>query len=153
MRCVIPALWTQIHRRSVAATVLFSFSVFGCAGDPPGRLDPVEPSPFSPPPQGPGQSPEKTWLWGMVVDGAGLCIEGATVLVVKGHRAGETLAQKTPCDAWGYDGGFIFYDLTVGVEMTLQISAPGYGFDQRTVFPYAGPQMSVLFKPSSGKHP
>lgn len=87
----------------------------------------------------------------MGYDGDDPVFADATVLVVQGQRAGETMVQETPCDAWAYDGGFIFYDLTAGVEMTLRISASGYKDDERTVVPSAGSQMSILFTPSSNK--
>ncbi|MEO7367212.1 MAG: carboxypeptidase-like regulatory domain-containing protein [Gemmatimonadaceae bacterium] len=126
-----------MHRRSVAATVVFAFSVMGCYSDPAGNLVA-------------SAEPRKTILLGMVVDRSGACIQGATALVVKGQRAGETTAQITPCDEWNGDGGFQFQELTVGVEMTLRFSAVGYRFDDMKVVPTAGQQGFHLFKSSSG---
>ncbi|MEO7367208.1 MAG: Ig-like domain-containing protein, partial [Gemmatimonadaceae bacterium] len=92
-------------------------------------------------------APGTTGLWGMVVDESGICIEGATVLVVRGQRAGETMAQKTPCGVWDYDGGFFFENLTVGVGMTLQASAPGFEVQEQSFFPSLGPQTALIFSP------
>jgi hypothetical protein len=84
----------------------------------------------------------------MVVDETGVCIVGATVQVVSGQGLGQTITQTTPCDAWAYDGGVVFRDLTPGAEMTLRASAPGYATQEKTVVPSLGPQMAVLFAPS-----
>jgi hypothetical protein len=89
-----------------------------------------------------------TSLWGMVVDETGVCIVGATALVVHGQGLGQSVEQTTPCDAWAYDGGFVFKHLTPGVEMTLRVSAPGFIEQERTVVPSLGPQTAVLFAPS-----
>ena len=85
------------------------------------------------------------FLWTMVVDPTGVCIVGATVEVVRGQGLGQTITQTTPCDAWAYDGGVLFKDLTPGVEMTLRASASGYASQERTVVPSSGPQMALLF--------
>src|SRR5829696_9255257 len=89
-----------------------------------------------------------TFLWGYVVDASGVCIPGATVRVVLGQRAGETTTQTTPCSAWDYGNGFSFTDLTVGVEMTLQASAPGYAVQEKTLVASLGPQVAIIFTPS-----
>jgi hypothetical protein len=86
-----------------------------------------------------------TWLWGFVVDGSGGCIDGGTVEVVGGQRLGERITQETPCDVWAYDGGFVFRDLTPGVEMIIRASAPGYAPLVKSVTPYSGPQTAFLF--------
>lgn len=57
-----------------------------------------------------------TWLWGLVVDRSGVCIDGVTVEVVRGQRLGERITQQTPCDAWADYGGFVFGDVMAGVE-------------------------------------
>jgi hypothetical protein len=67
---------------------------------------------------------------------------------VRGQGLGQSVTQTTPCDAWGYEGGVIFRDLTPGVEMTLRASASGYAALEKTVVPSSGPQMAVLFAPS-----
>lgn len=95
--------------------------------------------------------PGTAWLIGFIVDESGGCIPGATVRVVLGQRAGETLTQKTPCDAWAYDNGFMFTSLTDGVAMTLQASAPGFDVQEKTVFPTSGSQMAIIFTPSRKK--
>jgi hypothetical protein len=71
--------------------------------------------------------------------------------VVRGQGAGQSVAQETPCASWDWEGGFEFKDLTPGVEMTIQVSAPGYAVLERTVVPSAGPKASVdviVFAPS-----
>ena len=82
----------------------------------------------------------------MVVDGTGVCIDGAIVQVV--HPAGslgESIAQTKPCDAWGYDGGFVIRNLTAGVGVTLRASAPGYAPVERTFIPSSGPAFQYVF--------
>jgi hypothetical protein len=86
-----------------------------------------------------------TWLWGFVVDGSGVCIDGGTVEVVGGQRLGERISQETPCSAWDYSGGFVFRDLTPGVEMVIRASAPGYAPLVKSVTPYSGGQTAFLF--------
>jgi len=125
----------------VALTILSTLALLGCS-----RED-VQELPVAPPPTvRPGGS--LTWLWGMVVDETGVCIVGATASVVHGQGLGQSVEQATPCDAWAYDGGFVFKDLTPGVEMTLRVSAPGFIVQERTVVPSLGPQTAVLFAPS-----
>lgn len=102
---------------------------------------------------GPGPVPPTgaggpAFLWGMVVDSTGVCIVGATVHVVAGQRAGQSISQSTPCDAWAYDGGFMFTGLTPGVAMTLRASAPGYADLEQVVTPSLGPQLAVLLQPA-----
>jgi hypothetical protein len=80
-----------------------------------------------------------------VVEPTGLCVDGATVQVVAGQGVGQSVAQTTPCDAWGYYGGFEFHDLTPGVDMTLRASAPGWSTCEKTVVPHSGGQMGVVF--------
>ncbi len=119
-----------------ASAILFTT----LAGEPP-----PGPAPGEPPP---GPAPSLTFLWGMVVDGSGACIVDATVTVVRGQRLGQSIQQTTPCNAWGYDGGFFFEGLTPGIEMTLRVAAPGYVQEEWTVTPSLGPQMAVIFGPS-----
>ena len=88
-------------------------------------------------------------LWVKVVDESGVCIEGATVQVVRGQRLGTIITQTTPCDAWSYgDDGVIFIGLTPGVEMTLRASASGYAALERTVIPTSGGLTPILLTPS-----
>jgi hypothetical protein len=73
----------------------------------------------------------------MAIDraGSGICIEDATLDVIRGQRAGEHYTQGL-CDIW-WVGGFEIKDLEPGVEMTLRISAPGYIPTELTVTPVA----------------
>jgi hypothetical protein len=118
--------------------------LFGCSEESAQRL-PTAPSPpvqtASPPPP---PSDSLAWLWGFVVAPSGGCIEGATVQVVGGQGLGQSITQTTPCDAWAYDGGFEFKDLTPGVAMTLRASAPGWSTQENTFVPHLGGQQAVL---------
>ena len=128
----------------LSALILAFFAVSACLG---GGRDggPTGPNPPAPPPPIPSGS---TFLWGMIVDEAGVCIAGASVRVMEGQRAGESLTQATPCDAWAYDGGFAFNPVAAGIPMTLRVSAPGYADLDKTVTPSLGPQQAVIFAPS-----
>jgi hypothetical protein len=130
-----------------ALTILATVALLGCAQENAQRL-PTAPDPPLPTasPAPPGSS--STFLWAMVVDATGVCIVGATVEVVRGQGLGQNITQTTPCDAWAYDGGVLFKELTPGVEMTLRASASGYASKERTVVPSSGPQMAVLLAPS-----
>jgi hypothetical protein len=124
----------------IALTILSTLTLLGCSQENAQSL------PTSPNPPNPRVS--LTSLWGMVVDEAGVCIIGATATVVRGQGLGQSITQTTPCDAWAYDGGFVFKNLTPGVEMTLRTSALGYAVEERTVVPSLGAQMAVVFAPS-----
>ncbi|HJR33431.1 MAG TPA: carboxypeptidase-like regulatory domain-containing protein [Gemmatimonadales bacterium] len=128
-----------------ALNILSALTLVGCAGENPYRL-PTYPEP--PPDLPPGQSPSLTSLWGMVVAESGVCIVGATVTVVKGQSLGQTITQTTPCDAWDYANGFVFRNLTAGVEMTLRSSAMGYEPVEKIVVPHFGAQTAVILAPS-----
>jgi hypothetical protein len=51
------------------------------------------------------------------------------------RQSARPIAQATPCDYWGYGGGFEFTDLSPGVEMTLRASASGYADQELSVVP------------------
>ena len=135
-----------------ALIIFVSLTLLGCSQQGAQSFLPTAPGPPTPtsspvpvpaPPAG-----SLTFLWGMVVDESGVCIVGATVQVVHGQGVGQSITQVTPCDAWSYDGGVMFRDLTPDVEMTLRASAPGYAAQEKTVVPSLGGQMAVLFVPS-----
>ena len=67
----------------------------------------------------------------------GICVEGATIQIVGAQGAGEAIPQKTPCDAWGYDGGLLLNDLTPGVEVTLRAAATGYTPREMSFLPFS----------------
>ena len=126
---------------------LATLTLVGCSQNSPQR-SPVAPSP----------SPAPTCLtctngvlFAMVVDEAGVCIDGATIQVVGGQSAGVSVPQTTPCDVWDADGGVWLKDLTPGVAMTLRATAPGWAPLEKTVVPSSGPQQAVLFT-LSGTH-
>ena len=85
-----------------------------------------------------------TSLRGFVVEPGGACIKDAMVEVVRGQALGQRIVQDTPCDAWAYDGGFVFKELSPGVEMTLRASAPGWSTEEKTFVPHSGGQTAVL---------
>jgi hypothetical protein len=92
-------------------------------------------------------SPE-AWVWVMVIDGSGVCVEGATVQVVSGQGpVGESITQDTPCNAWS-DGGVAFRNLTEGVGMTLRASASGYTPQEKTVIAASGVHNAIFFEMS-----
>ena len=92
------------------------------------------------PPPGKGNAS----LWVMVIDRTGQCIPGATIRIVQGQRAGETVTQQTPCTMWEDDGGYIFTDLVAGSEMIFRASAPGYEVREKKAVPSTGWQMATL---------
>ena len=114
----------------------------GCSSDEGTGMGPG-PAPGEPP-----VVPATTFLWVMVVEDSGVCIPGATIRALQGQRAGESFTQKTPCDAWAYDGGVLFENLRIGEEMTLQATAPGYLAQEKRVVPTSGAQTAFLFTPS-----
>ena len=123
-----------------ALTILSALTMLGCSPEHVQRLPTTPELPNQPP----NQPVSPVWLWGMVVEDNGVCIEGATVTVVRGQGVGQSIKQTTPCDAWAYDGGFVFRDLAPGVEMTLRASASGYTAEEKTVAPSLGSQMAIL---------
>ena len=122
----------------LAATVVAAFTFSACAGDT-GPPTPSAPNVPTPVPSG------AAFIRGMIVKESGVCIEGATVRVVRGQRAGESRTQTTPCATWDIEGGFEFRGLTAGVEMTVRASAPGYVDEEQTVIPSLQPQTAMLF--------
>lgn len=79
-----------------------------------------------------------TKFWGMVIEQSGACIAGAKV---------NDQAQDTPCDVWGYSGGFLLTGLSSGVPITLRASAPGYVTKDVVVIPSAsGPGYNTVFE-------
>ena len=107
-------------RRTLAVLALTACT---SESSPPAPSTPTEP-----------RTPVKASFSGLIVAEGGLCIPGASVLVVNGQRAGERLQQEPWCDAWSL-GGFTFTDLTPDVEMTLRASAPGYADLEKRIVP------------------
>ena len=123
------------------ALILATLTLFGCSH---GAADRIPTTPSTPAPL----AGSLTFLWAMVVDETGVCIAGATLQVVRGQAVGQPITQATPCDAWAYDGGVMFRNLTPGVEMTLRASAPGYSAQEKTIIPSLGGQLATLFTPA-----
>lgn len=123
------------------ALILVALGVSACSRDvdsAPTVRYPTVPTPPVPPPSGPSSG--LTVLLGLVIEDTGACIVGASVRVLAGQRAGESMMQETPCDVWGYSGGFEFDSLTPGLPMTLRASAPNYVDLDTTVYPTLGVQ-------------
>jgi hypothetical protein len=78
-------------------------------------------------------------LWVMVISETGVCIEGATIQILRAEGAGEPIPQRTPCGAWDYDGGLLLTDLTQGVELTLRGAASGYAPREMSFRPFPMP--------------
>ncbi|PYP78240.1 MAG: hypothetical protein DMD35_11960 [Gemmatimonadetes bacterium] len=83
----------------------------------------------------------------MVIDGTGVCIDDATVQVVGGQSVGPSVVQDANCDAWSYDGGVLFQNLTPGVEMTIRATTPSGRVQEKTVMPAVGVYSVTLFSP------
>lgn len=122
-------------------TILAILTLVGCSQENAQRL-PTAPGPSVPSAPTTGSL---TFVWAKVVDATGACIVGATVEVVRGQGLGQNITQSTLCDAWSFDGGATFKDLTPGVEMTLRASASGHAAQEKTVVPSLGPQQAILF--------
>jgi hypothetical protein len=123
-----------------ALTILAALTLLGCAKDDVADVVPTVPVPAT---------QLRTMLWGMVVNESGGCIPGASVQVVRGQAAGQTIVQTTPCAAWDYgDVGFVFKDVLAGVEMTIRSSAPGYAPQEKTFVPTSSPITPVFLTPS-----
>lgn len=115
---------------------LLTWTLVGCS---------QETTPVVPVPTSPASTPGSSLLWGMVIDGSGVCIAEATVEVVRGQRLGQSIKQTTPCGAWDYDGGFMFKNLDAGVELTLRASAPGFATQEKAFVPSSGSSYQAVF--------
>jgi hypothetical protein len=115
----------------IPGTILTALLVIGCSGE---TAPPTVPETTTAPPPNAVQA----WLWGMIIEDSGACIPEATVEVRSGQARGRSVGQ-TPCDYWGYGGGFVFDSLTAGLEMTVRATAPGYGEKELTVLPGGAP--------------
>ena len=91
----------------------------------------------SPAPTPPAPKPATTAsFWAIVVPqgGSGVCLVGARAEIVAGQAIGQSGTMPEVCDVWWINGAF-FKGLTVGVEMTVRASAPGYVAQEITVMP------------------
>jgi hypothetical protein len=67
---------------------------------------------------------------------------------VAGQAIGQSGTMPEVCDVWWVNGAF-FTNLTVGVQMTVRASAPGYLAHEITVMPtpdHPGPLMATVIK-------
>ena len=95
---------------------------------------------------GPSKLPTTASLWGMVVEPSGVCIEGASVEVMDGPALGQRIVQRTPCDVWADDGGFLLTGVIPGAAMTLHATAPGRARVEKVFVPMMGPSTAVLIE-------
>lgn len=114
-----------------------------CSDGRPGLL----PTGLPPDTKQPPHPVATAFVWGMVVDESGVCIDSVTVSIIAGQGVGQSVQQKPPCGAWDYGGGFNFTDLTPGLFITLRVSAPGYAVLDTTVVTRVGTQFPVLITP------
>jgi hypothetical protein len=85
------------------------------------------------------------FIWGQVIDQAGLCIRGATVEIIAGPGMGRKSGQPDDCGAWDYTG-FEFRDLPYGATVTLRANAPMYSPQDREVVALnGGPPVQFVF--------
>ena len=117
--------------------VLMTLMACGCSAENAQRLPTAPSSPSTTTAPNPTPAPNSTAVYGFVLKSSGLCIEGATVQIVRGQASSQSITQITPCDAWSYGNGFTFENLTAGVEVTIRASATGYVTKEVTVFPSA----------------
>ena len=136
----------RVHTMALVAAVLL-----GCSsepdGTPTGPTLSTDPPPTNPPPTYPSTvtipGGGAAWIWGMVVNEWGGCMQGGTVRIVRGQGEGISVEQETPCAWWDYGGGFFISGLTPGDPMTLRATAPGYGGEEVTVIPHGGWQYAL----------
>lgn len=129
------------------ALILVALAASACSESDPARtvLYPTVATPPAPPPHS-GPSSSRAFVIGIIIGESPQCIVGASVRVLDGQRAGESITQETPCDVWGYYGGFEFDSLSAGVPMKLRASAHGYADYDTTVYPTAAPQPYTVLK-------
>ncbi len=126
----------------VIVVVLAGCSNEGVSPPPTAPTSPVAPAPPAPPPPTTGSA----LLWVMVLPAdSGQCIEGATIQIVGAEGAGKAIPQGTPCDAWGYDGGLLLEDLTLGVKVTLRGAATGYKPREMSFLPSSPNSYQAVF--------
>ena len=86
------------------------------------------------------------WLWVMVIDGSGVCLDGAVIEIVSGQGKGFKGTPSASCDVWNWDGGYFIYGLFPKDALTIRASAPGYQGGEKTFFPSSAesPQASFI---------
>ena len=115
----------------------------GCRGDgtAPNQLGSIG-RPPPPPIQAPSTNIDSIsvnatgWLWVMVEDDSGVCIDGAVIEIVSGQGAGFKGTQAAGCDVWDdWEGGYLIYGLVPGDSVRLRASAPGYQDGEKAFLP------------------
>jgi hypothetical protein len=72
------------------------------------------------------------FIWGQVLDEAGVCLSGGRVEIVEGPGTGQASGQPDSCGAWDYVG-YALRNLPLGAEVTLRASAPGHRSEDRAI--------------------
>lgn len=126
---------------AMLTTLLLVACGTGGPAGPTVPTSPAQPSKPAPPPVPPPAPSAR--VWAMVIRDSGACI-AATVQAISGQAVGQIRAQTNECDAWAYDGGVVFENLTPGIQMTLRASAPGYASQNVIVVPTAGVQGAIF---------
>jgi hypothetical protein len=148
------AVWKQeaVLRFALPILTTLALLLLGCSSDDtaPTTPSPSPPAPVSVAPYPPAPTLGATAsFWAIVVPqgGGGVCIVGAKVEIVAGQAVGQSGTMPEVCDVWWVNGAF-FTGLTVGVEMTVRASAPGYLAQEITVTPTPdpGPLMATVIK-------
>ena len=121
-----------MHIRSLGALLL----LFACDGE---RITSDYPAPAPP-----GPAP-RTVKFGFVFRDGEVCIDSATVRVVRGQWLDRIATQQLPCDRYGGIGGWVLDQLTPdGLPMTIRASAPGFESRDTIVIPTLAPQSAVV---------
>jgi len=71
----------------------------------------------------------------MVISDDGACVRGAVVEIVAGQGIGRKMTQTAACSWWDWEEGFMFPELLPDVQLTIRVSASGYGSKESTFTP------------------
>ena len=81
----------------------------------------------------------------MVIDGSGVCIDGAVIEIVSGQGKGFKGTPSAACDVWDYDGGYFIYGLIPGDSLTIRALAAGYQDSEVTFLPVTAESAHASF--------
>jgi len=86
------------------------------------------------------------WLWVVVIDRSGVCIDDVVIEIVSGQGKGFSGKPLATCDVWDLDGGYFLFGLVPGESLTIRASAPGYLDGEKAFFPASAefPQASFI---------
>jgi len=141
------------------ALLIAALALVGCIDDGTSRattngFGPTTPS--SPMPPIPAQLPATRidsisaratgWLWVIVIDRSGVCIDDVVIEIVSGQGKGFSGKPLATCDVWDLDGGYFLFGLVPGESLTIRASAPGYLDGEKAFVPASAefPQASFI---------